>query len=182
LVAIGFAILEGFRAGVAQLVEQRIRNAKVEGSTPSAGTNSDRGRPCGALCAFDATGVDGFYGHDRTGTRRSLQPFDLVDISRGVTILATPSSRTYWSLRGTACRFTNALKIAGRETMNPIKKHSTWLAGIAVTLLPILAVAQSTAPVTDGQGPDLQIAEPETLALLGAAALVAYAVRKLRRN
>jgi hypothetical protein len=26
------------RAGVAQLVEQRIRNAKVEGSTPSTGT------------------------------------------------------------------------------------------------------------------------------------------------
>jgi hypothetical protein len=26
-------------AGVAQLVEQRIRNAKVEGSTPSTGTN-----------------------------------------------------------------------------------------------------------------------------------------------
>ena len=27
-----------FSAGVAQLVEQRIRNAKVEGSTPSTGT------------------------------------------------------------------------------------------------------------------------------------------------
>jgi hypothetical protein len=27
-----------FDAGVAQLVEQRIRNAKVEGSTPSTGT------------------------------------------------------------------------------------------------------------------------------------------------
>jgi hypothetical protein len=31
------------RAGVAQLVEQRIRNAKVEGSTPSTGTNNDDG-------------------------------------------------------------------------------------------------------------------------------------------
>ena len=28
----------GLRAGVAQLVEQRIRNAKVGGSTPSTGT------------------------------------------------------------------------------------------------------------------------------------------------
>ncbi len=28
----------GIRAGVAQLVEQRIRNAKVEGSTPFTGT------------------------------------------------------------------------------------------------------------------------------------------------
>jgi hypothetical protein len=34
------------RAGVAQLVEQRIRNAKVEGSTPSTGTNKINGLGC----------------------------------------------------------------------------------------------------------------------------------------
>ena len=34
----GSAIIRALRAGVAQLVEQRIRNAKVEGSTPSTGT------------------------------------------------------------------------------------------------------------------------------------------------
>ncbi len=33
------AVSCGHRAGVAQLVEQRIRNAKVEGSTPFTGTN-----------------------------------------------------------------------------------------------------------------------------------------------
>ena len=32
-------------AGVAQLVEQRIRNAKVEGSTPSTGTSAQNVRP-----------------------------------------------------------------------------------------------------------------------------------------
>jgi hypothetical protein len=31
------------QAGVAQLVEQRIRNAKVEGSTPFTGTSNDKG-------------------------------------------------------------------------------------------------------------------------------------------
>ena len=30
-------------AGVAQLVEQRIRNAKVVGSTPISGTNNNKG-------------------------------------------------------------------------------------------------------------------------------------------
>ena len=32
-----------FTAGVAQLVEQRIRNAKVGGSTPSTGTKNSNG-------------------------------------------------------------------------------------------------------------------------------------------
>jgi hypothetical protein len=32
----------GLRAGVAQLVEQRIRNAKVGGSTPSTGTTGKK--------------------------------------------------------------------------------------------------------------------------------------------
>ena len=32
-------------AGVAQLVEQRIRNAKVEGSTPSTGTTKSNTYP-----------------------------------------------------------------------------------------------------------------------------------------
>ena len=35
----------GRRAGVAQLVEQRIRNAKVGGSIPFSGTRLDKERP-----------------------------------------------------------------------------------------------------------------------------------------
>ena len=38
--------MRAHRAGVAQLVEQRIRNAKVGGSTPLAGTNNCKAYIC----------------------------------------------------------------------------------------------------------------------------------------
>jgi len=46
----------------------------------------------------------------------------------------------------------------------------------ALALLPALAWAQ------DAQGPDLQIPEPETLALLAAAVVAAIVVRRIGRK
>ena len=44
-------------AGVAQLVEQRIRNAKVDSSSPSIGTNEIKGPPVSGPFAFGPHGL-----------------------------------------------------------------------------------------------------------------------------
>lgn len=59
-------------AGVAQLVEQRIRNAKVGGSTPLAGTKQIKGLDASAAEPFVFSGLDDAGGHHETRKTHAL--------------------------------------------------------------------------------------------------------------